>query len=151
MARVPYSLTITAGVTVDASPERVWELVTDWPRQREWIWATRVEGGSGPGAAVTGWTGIGPVGFTDTMVVTQWDPPWRCTLAHTGKLVRGHGVFEVIPRGERSEFRWTERIELAPPLPPAAARLAGLVVAPLARLGLGTSLLRLARLVEPGR
>ena len=51
-----------------------------------------------------------PVGFTDTMVITEWDPPRRCTVTHTGRIVRGEGVFEVLPRGGRREFRWTERI-----------------------------------------
>lgn len=147
---VATSLTITAGVTVSADPARVWELAVDWPRQRQWIWATRTDGGHGPGATVTGWTGLGPVGFTDTMVITQWDPPRRCTVTHTGKVVRGYGVFEVLPRGDRSEFRWTERIALPLPLPPALARLAFAVIAPVARLGLGSSLLRFARLVEAG-
>lgn len=148
---MPASLTIIAGVTVAATPERVWELALDWPRQREWIWATRTEGGSGAGATVTAWTGVGPVGFTDTMVITEWDPPRRCVVTHTGSLVRGSAMFEVLPRGDRSEFRWTERIVLTPPLPDPLARLAAPVIAPVARAGLGYSLLRFARLVEPGR
>src|ERR1039457_5631357 len=107
---MPTSLTIAAGVTVGARPERVWDLAFDWSRQHEWIWATRTSGGHGLGAGVTGRTGIGPVGFTDTMEITQWDPPRRCTVTHTGTIVRGEGIFEGLPRGSRSEFRWTERI-----------------------------------------
>src|SRR5262249_40563703 len=38
---------------------------------------THVQGGQGPGAAVTAPTGAGPFGFTDTMVITAWDPPPR--------------------------------------------------------------------------
>jgi len=155
---MPASLTITAGVTVDADPERVWDLALDWSRQHEWIWATRTSGGHGTGAGVTGRTGIGPVGFTDTMEITEWDPPRRCTVTHTGTIVRGEGIFEVRPRGSRSEFRWTERILLPAPLldlfpaaaQPAAARVAFALLAPLARAGLGTSLLRFGRLVESG-
>ncbi|HEY4850712.1 MAG TPA: SRPBCC family protein, partial [Streptosporangiaceae bacterium] len=64
------ALEIVARVTVPADPERVWRIAMDWSRQHEWIWATRVSGGQGAGAEVTGWTGIGPVGFTDTMVIT---------------------------------------------------------------------------------
>lgn len=148
---MPASLTIIAGVTVAATPERVWELALDWHRQREWIWATRTEGGSGVGATVTAWTGVGPVGFTDTMVITEWDPPRRCVVRHAGKLVRGTAMFEVFPRGARAEFRWTERIVLTPPLPAPLARLAVPVIAQVARAGLGSSLLRFAWLVEPGR
>jgi hypothetical protein len=147
---------IVAGVTVAARPDQVWELAVDWPRQREWIWATRTSGGRGLGATVTGVTGVGPVAFTDSMRITEWDPPRRCTVAHTGRLVRGEGVFEVLPRGDRSEFRWTERIILPePPLAlvpasvrPALTRIAVGVIAPLARAGLAFSLVRFARLAS---
>jgi hypothetical protein len=142
-------LTISAGVGVRARPERVWERAIDWAGQKEWIWATRVEGGQGVGATVTGWTGIGPVGFTDTMVITEWDPPKRCIVTHTGKVVRGDGVFEVLPRGangEQSEFRWTEHLVL--PVPAAIGKLASAVIAPMARVGLGLSLRRFALLFQ---
>jgi hypothetical protein len=155
---MPTSLTIAAGVTVGARPERVWDLAFDWSRQHEWIWATRTSGGHGLGAGVTGRTGIGPLGFTDTMEITQWDPPRRCTVTHTGTIVRGEGIFEVLPRGSRSEFRWTERILLPAPLldlvpsaaQPAFTRVAWALLAPLTRAGLGWSLLRFGRLVESG-
>lgn len=152
---MPASLIVTAGVTVPAGPDRVWDLVVDWSRQHEWIWATRTAGGHGAGASVIGRTGIGPVAFTDTMQITEWDPPRRCTVTHTGPIVRGEGIFEVRPRGPgRSEFRWTERIVLPEPvagLIPARAqapvtRVAYALIAPLARAGLGSSLFRFARL-----
>jgi uncharacterized protein YndB with AHSA1/START domain len=156
---VPASLTISAGVTVAAEPQRVWDLAVDWSAQREWIWATTTSGGHGMGAVVTGWTGIGPVGFTDTMVITEWDPPRRCTVSHTGRVVRGDGVFEVRPRENGSEFRWTERILLPEALlailpaalQPAFARLAYAVIAPVARAGLGYSLIKFARLFASTR
>ncbi len=153
------SLTISAGVTVAAEPQRVWELAVDWSAQRLWIWATTTSGGHGLGAAVTGRTGIGPVRFTDTMLITQWDPPRRCTVSHTGRVVRGEGVFEVLPRENGSEFRWTERILLPEALvalvpaalQPAFARLAYATIAPVARAGLGYSLIRFARLLAGPR
>lgn len=145
-------LTVAAGVVVRADRERVWRLATDWARQHEWIWATRTHGGHGVGAKVTGWTGFGPVGFADPMVITEWFPPRRCTVAHRGKVVRGTGVFEVLPRvrdGE-AEFRWTEIIEL--PLPPAIGRpLAVALIGPVARIGLGWSLRRFARVISADR
>jgi len=152
---VPASLSVTAGVTVAADPRRVWDLAVDWSAQRAWIWATTTSGGQGLGATVTGRTGVGPAGFTDTMLITEWDPPRRCTVSHTGRVVRGEGVFEVLPRGDRSEFRWTERILLPDALValvpaavlPAFTRLAFAVIAPVARAGLGSSLIRFARLV----
>lgn len=146
-------LTVTAGVVVRADQRQVWDLVVDWPRQQEWILASRTEGGHGLGAKVTGWTGVGPLRFADPMEITDWDPPRRCTVAHLGKVVRGHGVFEVLPRAGAgcSEFRWTEVIELPVPLPPALDRLvAATLIGPITRVGLRWSLRRFARLVGPG-
>ena len=138
-------LRAVAQVHVAADPHDVWDLVTDWSRQHEWIWATKVRGGQGLGATVVGWTGVGPVGFTDTMVISEWDPPLRCVVRHTGRVVRGSGIFEVIPVGTECEFRWTEDLEL--PLPPALGRLAWLAVRPVAEWGLASSLRRFAKLV----
>ena len=132
---------------MDAAPEQVWRVAVDWPRQREWMWGTRVRGGHGVGAEVTGWTGIGPAGFTDPMVITEWDPPRRCTVRHTGRVVRGTGVFEVAARGSRSEFRWTEHLQL--PMPPTVGALVGGLIRPLAQWGLRSSLRRFARLLPP--
>jgi hypothetical protein len=139
-------LRVTAHVHVRADPHDVWNLMTDWSRQHEWIWATRVRGGQGLGATVVGWTGVGPVGFTDTMIISEWDPPLRCVVRHTGRLVRGSGIFEVIPVGTECEFRWTEELEL--PLPPAVGKLAGLAIGPIAERGLASALRRFAGLVE---
>jgi carbon monoxide dehydrogenase subunit G len=142
---MPTPLRIAAEVTVDAEPGLVWRAAVDWPRQHEWIWGTRVTGGHGTGAEVTGFTGIGPIGFTDPMVITEWDPPRRCVLKHTGRVVRGTGIFEVAPHGQRTEFRWTEHLQL--PVPPAVGQLASRVIAPIAAWGLRSSLRRFARLI----
>ena len=58
------------------------------------------------------------------MIITEWDPPRRCVVRHTGRVVRGDGIFEVIPHGELTEFRWTELIDLPVPdsVRPAATR-----------------------------
>ena len=141
---MPTPVTIAAKVTIDAEPETVWRAVVDWPRQREWIWGTRVNGGHGTGAGVTGRTGLGPVGFTDPMVITDWDPPRRCIVRHTGRVVRGTGTFEVAPFGPGSEFRWIEHLQL--PVPPAVGALAARMITPAAEWGLRSSLRRFARL-----
>ena len=138
------TLEIVARVSVPAGPEEVWRAAMDWSRQREWIWATRVTGGQGVGATVTGWTGIGPGGFTDTMVITEWDPPRRCVVQHTGRVVRGAGVFEIVGDGSPCEFRWIEHLAL--PLPATLGGLAGLLIRPAAQWGLRASLRRFARL-----
>jgi hypothetical protein len=145
-------LEVTARIRIRATPERVWRAAMDWPRQGEWIPATTARGGTGVGAELTARTAVGPVGFTDTMVITEWDPPWRCVTRHTGQLIRGGGVFEVVPAGDFSEFRWTELVDLPVPaaVRPAATWLAQRTIGPLVRAGLGFALRRLARLIESG-
>ncbi len=144
-------LVVTAGVTVPASPQQVWDVAMDWSRQHEWMLGTDVRGGTGVGAQVEARTGLGPAGFTDTMVITEWDPPRRCVVRHTGQVLRGEGVFEVVERAPGSEFRWTERLDL--PLASAGALgrfvvmpAARILVAPPTRIGLASSLRRFARL-----
>ena len=142
---MPTPLRIAAQVTVNAEPEPVWRAAVDWPRQREWIWGTRVSGGHGAGAEVTGWTGIGPIGFTDPMVITHWDPPQRCEVLHLGSVVRGEGGFEVLAAGAGARVVWWESVEL--PLGPvgrAGWRLSERMV----HMGLELSLARLRRLAE---
>jgi hypothetical protein len=137
-------LEVAAHVLVLAEPERVWQLAMDWPRQRDWMLGTRVRGGPGVGAEVVARTGFGPVGFEDTMVITQWDPPHRCVVRHTGRVVRGLGFFEVAAVDGLTRFSWTERLQLQVPVPrPLLER----VLLPAARWGMAASLRRFARLV----
>ncbi len=108
---------ITVDVIVDAEPRVVWEAVTDWPRQSEWMLGTEVrateQGGVGVGGGIEAFTGVGRLGFLDTMVITEWDPPHRCVVRHTGAFVQGLGIFEVLalPQG-RSRFVWAEQLDL---------------------------------------
>jgi hypothetical protein len=145
-------LEVSSRVLISAEPEQVWQLAMDWSRQQDWIWGTHVHGGTGVGAQVVARTGVGPFGFADTMVITEWDPPARCVVRHTGRIVRGLGIFEVARRGELCEFRWTEQLRL--PLSAAGPLgrwlvlpLGRWIVAPVARRGLDASLRRFARLI----
>jgi hypothetical protein len=81
------------------------------------------------------------VGVLDPMVITGWQPPARVDVRHTGRVVRGSGVFEVRPRGAGSEFRWTERLDL--PLG-SLGRAAWPLVRPAMRAGVRLSLRRFA-------
>lgn len=137
---------LTERVDVDVPARAAWDALTDWERQGEWILATRVRvtsGGDGVGTTLSAFTGAGPLGFTDTMEVTRFEPPRLCEVRHTGELVRGTGLFEVLSRGDHGcTFVWSERFDL----PFGAAGRAGWQVArvPFA-LGLRHSLRRFAR------
>jgi hypothetical protein len=138
-------------VDVAAPAEVVWQTVTDWASQGEWMLGTRVRptgGGDGRrlGATLEAVTGIGPVGVTDRMEIVEWTPPRRCVVRHLGRVVRGEGVFEVLPLGpERARFRWSELLDL--PL----GRLGALgwpLVRPAFRAGMAFSLRRVERRCE---
>jgi carbon monoxide dehydrogenase subunit G len=139
---------ISSLIAVPAAPDEVWWAVIDWAGQHRWMLGTRVHGGHGLGAKVVARTGIGPLRFTDTMVISEWDPPRRCVVRHTGRVISGSGIFEVTPSGAGAEFRWTEHLDL--PLA-AAGRLGWPLVRPLAQRGMDYSLRRFARLVQPTR
>jgi uncharacterized protein YndB with AHSA1/START domain len=141
-------------VTVDvAAPvEAVWAELVDWDSHDEWMLLTRVtdhrtpDGKDGVGTSFVARTGLGPAHFPDSMTVTHWDPPRRCVVQHTGRLVRGSGSFEVEPRAEGgSRIVWSEWLRM--PLGPVG-EVAWLAGRPLARVFLRSSLTKLARLVE---
>jgi hypothetical protein len=144
---------LTVPVDVAAPAGVVWHTVTDWERQGEWMLGTRVEvtsPGTGRrlGATLRAVTGIGPLGFTDPMEIVEWDPPHRCVVRHTGRVVRGDGVFEVVLLAAgRSRFLWSELLDL--PLG-VAGRVGWALARPVARAGVLLSLRRLARRCEAG-
>jgi len=145
--------TIVLTVPVSAPAAATWAGAVDWDGQGEWMLGTRVagtaQGGVGVGGGIEAFTGVGRLGFVDTMVITRWEPPQRCHVLHTGRLVRGTGAFEVQERGvDRSVFVWREDLEL--PLG-ALGRLGWPLVRPLFTAGVRLSLRRFARWVEAGR
>ena len=108
---------VDARVEVAAAAEKVFAAATDWPRQGEWMLGTSVRVRSGDGRSVgselQAVTGILGVGVTDSMRITVWDAPTRCEVAHTGRVIRGKGIFQVHPRGrDRAIFTWTELLDL---------------------------------------
>ena len=141
---------LVEAVDVDAPPERVWAALTDWTRQGEWMLATDVrivgEDPHAPGgrlAAVTGLRlpGGRRIGVLDTLEITRWEPPHRVDVLHTGRVVRGPGIFEVRPRGEHATLVWTEVLDL--PLG-VLGRLGWPLVRPVVAAGFRLSLRRFA-------
>ena len=81
------------------------------------------------------------LGVLDTMEITRWEPPTRVDVLHTGRVVRGSGVFEIVPEDGRTRFVWTEQLDL--PLG-ALGRLGWPVLEPVMRTGVRRSLRRFA-------
>jgi hypothetical protein len=133
---------------VAAPAEQVWDALTDWDAHDRWMLLTHAEGGRAEGESISAFTGIGRIGFLDTMTITVWEPPRRAVVRHTGKVVRGSGSFEVQPLGDRrSRVVWSEWVLL--PFGPIG-RLGWPIAKILVRVGLQLSLRRLARYVENG-
>lgn len=140
-------------IDVDVAAKVLWDYVTDWDRHGEWIPLTRMETHGVPAREVGGtfraWSGIGPVGFWDSLRVTAWeerpDGGGSCTLVHTGRIVRGDAEIHVTALSDRrSRLRWVENFEFGRP-----GRLAWRAGGRLAvDRGLRRSLRRMAALVE---
>jgi carbon monoxide dehydrogenase subunit G len=135
---------------IAAPAQTTWDALVDWDRQSEWMIGTRVRatthGGKGVNGGLEAFTGVGPIGFLDSMVITQWEPPRRCVVKHMSGVVRGAGAFEVQPVGAgRSRVIWSEWIELPLGL---LGQVGWLLVRPAVRFGFQTSLRRMARDVE---
>ncbi|MUN39781.1 SRPBCC family protein [Actinomadura litoris] len=137
------AVAVHAEAVSDAPPERLFEVLTDWPRHAEWMPFTSAEGGHEVGADLRAFTGVGRAGFLDTMVVTDWRPGRRVAVRHTGRVVRGEAWFEVTPYGSGSRVVWAERVDL--PLGPAG-RAGWLLAGPVVRAFMGLGLRRLAAL-----
>lgn len=145
------SQTMEVSAEVAAPAEATWSVLTDWSRQSEWAMLTRTRGigptgGRAVGEQVHAFTGVGRVGFLDSMVIERWEPPHLCRVRKTGRVVRGHAEFRVAPLAE-DRSRVTYRAEVDVP----AGRL-GEIAWPLVRMafvkGFGRSLVALAGIVE---
>ena len=109
---MPGSVTASSRVVVPAAAGQAWQAVVDWPAS--------IGGSSQPACTVArvqvprspGEQGSGPLGFTDTMVITGWEPPRRCVVNHLGPLVRGDALYGVRPADAASQFNWTEQLQL---------------------------------------
>ncbi len=125
-------------VEVAAPPHVIFEAMSDWERQSEWVFGTRVSVVKGDGRSVGSEIDAVTFGVSDRMRITRWDPPHAVEVEHLGKVVRGTGVFAV--RGSR--FVWTERLDVPFFYP---------LVKPLFVLMLRRSLQRFARFAEEYR
>lgn len=109
-----------------ASPVRVWEVLTDFAEHGRWMPLTTMRldpGPPGAGWAFTGVTGVGPLTFSDPMVVTRWVPPTsvedgrgggELRLVKTGWLLGGWAHITVRPHGPGSQVVWHEVLEIRP-------------------------------------
>lgn len=142
--------TLAIRVNCEAPIEKVWARIADWSSQGEWMLATRVwvtsEISEGVGTSIAAFTGpahriyprFSSFGLLDTMTVTTWQPPSRCDVIHTGKILKGTGTFQIESTGSHSStFYWSETIDIH--------RALFLIGAPFIWLGVRISLARFVR------
>jgi uncharacterized protein YndB with AHSA1/START domain len=103
-------------IELDASPERVWQVVEPVERHVDWMHdavAIRFETDQtrGVGTRFLCDTKVGPIKLVDRMEITEWRPGEAMGVRHTG-LVTGTGLFtlEPIDLGRRTRFTWAEEL-----------------------------------------
>jgi len=105
--------TFNYSIDINADAETVFNYMTHWAKQSEWVLFTDVSMTSKQpnqlGTTLSARTHVGPIGFTDTMIIKEWLPPNTCTVEHTGRVVRGIGIFTVEKLSDKkSKFTWQE-------------------------------------------
>jgi carbon monoxide dehydrogenase subunit G len=140
-------------VLVQAPALQVWNAITNWQAQSDWMLGTKVwpvnGDGTGVGGQIEAFTGIWRIGFLDTMEITAWNPPTKCDVLHTGRVVRGTGTFEVVATSDStSKFIWSEDLDL--PLG-VIGKVGFTIVKPGFIYGVRKSLEKFADLVEQGK
>ncbi|CAN2215901.1 SRPBCC domain containing protein [Candidatus Nanopelagicaceae bacterium] len=148
------SHSIRISLTLACNQERAWQAIADWEGQGSWMLQSKVWVTSqireGVGTSIAAFTGpfyksypkFAKLGLLDTMVVTNWQPPIRCDVLHTGKVLKGTGTFELIEISQSAtRFNWSEDIE--------CSRLQFLAIYPFLWIGVRISLARLSTSLRP--
>lgn len=105
--------------TMPAPPEVIWDLITDWERQGDWMleaseFVVTSAHREGVGVEAEATIKIAGIMTRDRVRVTGWEPPRRLEIEHLG-WVGGKGEIYIAPSGPgRSHVFWHE--ELHPPL-----------------------------------
>jgi Polyketide cyclase / dehydrase and lipid transport len=136
---------------VDAPIGETWAVLSDIPRQPEWMREMKRVALTTPGPVGVGTRGdatvrILGIGVRDPVEVTGFDPPTRFAVRHDG-LFRGSGVItlEAGADGTTTIVRWSETL-----IPPVLPELGAVAQAPVLRAVFQEDLHRLRRLVETG-
>lgn len=134
-------------------PLAAFEAMVDLAAQQRWMIATRLYPleADAPvpqvGSRVAAFTGVGGLGFLDTMTVTAYEPPHRWVVDKDGQLLRGIGTMQVTPVSGGCRASWTNELTLPFGI---LGRLAFPVIRPVAELALRACLQRMARMLRTG-
>ena len=137
-------------VIIKADQKVIFDCVSNWEKQSEWILFTTVHIISAApnqlGTKLLATTKFAAIKLIDTMIVTEWQPFEKITVEHTGRIILGKGIFKIHSISENNcEFTWEE----ITPIPFGAVGQIGLVIVkPLMKLLFGISLKRLKSNIE---
>jgi carbon monoxide dehydrogenase subunit G len=135
-----------------AGPDTVWSVLTDWERQPEWMSDAEsvhvlTPQREGVGVTLRCPTNLLGVTVQDVMRVTGWERPSYLEVTHLGRIITGHGAFELHARADGgTTITWWEEID--PPMGAFGEWGASTFVLPLLRRVFGGSLGRLVELAE---
>lgn len=134
-----------------APPATVWDVLTDWERQAEWMVDARAvevvgDRRTGEGVRVRVPTRIVGVTVPDELEVTGWRERERLGVRHTGRVIRGHAAFDLVATPVGTRVTWWEEID--PPLGAVGDVAGSLLVGPLVQRVFARSLANLKRLCE---
>lgn len=137
---------------IEASPQRVWEVLVAWERQPEWMHDARSVRVTSPHRRGTDVTIVcatdiaAGIVIDDPMLVTEWDEEHVLGVLHQGSIIRGVGAFEL----EQSEYgtvlTWWE--EATVPFGAVGELVASATVVPWVNRVFRTSLAGLKRSAE---
>lgn len=137
---------------VAAPRQVVWDVLTAWERQPDWMLdAKAVEvltpQREGMGVTLRCPTNLLGVTVQDLMRVTGWDPPRYLEVTHLGRIITGTAAFELEPDGVgATTVTWWEEVD--PPLGRLGAWGASTLVLPILRRIFARSLRNLAVIAE---
>lgn len=103
---------------VEAPPERVWEVVTDWEHLGAWMGDVRSvtvtsprRGGRDVHLRVRTAIAFGIV-IRDEIVVTHWEPPLELGVLHHGPLFTAVGAYEFEPTPHGTHVTWWDDVQV---------------------------------------
>jgi uncharacterized protein YndB with AHSA1/START domain len=143
---------VTATIIVNAPAGTVFDALTAWDRQGDWIPFTTVrvvDGDGGEGTSVEAVTKVGPAVLRDKMRVVKVDRPYEVRVVHYGAVLRGPGTMRCTQLGgDRTQVVWHEWFHLPGG---STGRFVWPVLWPGSKVSLYQALRRFARLVEAGK
>jgi carbon monoxide dehydrogenase subunit G len=137
---------------VRAPREVVWDVLTRWELQPDWMLDAKAvhvltPRREGVGVTLRCPTNLLGVTVQDVMRVTGWREPAYLEVTHLGSVITGYGAFELEREGANAtRLRWWEEVD--PPLGRLGEWGASTLALPVLRRVFSRSLTRLAALAE---